>query len=73
MVGFALQGGGIMASGNIRVTIDRFLTNSRLRVCLATKCENLQREELNCTLKEIALGDQGQCKFFVEVKQEATA
>ena len=51
-----------MENTNINVSIDPFITNTRVRVCFASQCVN--NVDKQCRYKEIKIRDDGTCGSY---------
>ena len=52
--------------GDVKIVMDRFITDSRLKVCMARGCLYSQMFDVDCSLKEISIDEFGRCRLFKE-------
>ena len=48
----------------VAVTVDKFLTNTRVINCLDVNCKHHEPDAYNCKLKEITLNKEGECEHL---------
>jgi hypothetical protein len=55
----------------LKLRVDSFLTNTRIKLCPASRCLNHEASksfgqgwEYQCALKEVELGNDGQCIYY---------
>ena len=52
-----------MAIGDIEIKVDRFLTDTRVVVCMNRNCIHMQKDAFLCQFKEIELNENGMCSL----------
>lgn len=53
-----------MAKGDLKVTVDKFFTQTRIAFCSTQNCANRKDMKLECNFKDIEI-QEGKCSSFV--------